>query len=425
MKTNVLLTSLKSSALLAVIVFVTINARSQAPIYKFRNPSLISGVGGQVNAVYRFPNVNSSGTIDALVKIQNKVGNITLQNIDRTADGYDEAFQPEYKIGASNNAYFEFLITFVLAGTNTASSQPLVDVSGLDIDGSTNGGLTLKEFNRVDMGSGGWCTFNTLNSQLSLSQIGSAFEGDNITGILFGALVDTAAKEVMFSVTNTNVTSITYRAGANSLLPGQSTRYASLYFKKFNYPQGSILSVSNLAAFSGTATDSKANLAWTLTPGNTANNIVLEKSNTGKDFQTVAEFWVNVDGSSERNFKYTDNRSASAQTYYRLKITGSDGRIQYSNILHFQSKEADMNSLSVYPSLIQSATTVNYQSSQKQSAVIFVADMSGRIVKQQDAMLEQGTNSIRISGFDQLQKGNYIISVHTMQDKLAKQIIVQ
>jgi hypothetical protein len=423
MKSNSTRVALKICALFFLIAIMAFGAQSQAPIYKFKNPTLISGSGGAVNAVYRFPNVTTN--VDALVKIQNKVGNITLQNIDRTADGYDEAFQPEYKIGSLTNAYFEFLITFVHTGTNTSFLQSKVDVSALDIDGATSGLLTLKEFNRVDM-AGGLCTFNTLGSELSLSQIGTAFEGDNITGNLFGALVDTSAKEVMFSVTNSNVTSFTYRVGATTLLSSSNTRYASLYFKKFNYPQGSVLSVSNLSAFNGSSGEGKTKLKWTLTAGNTANNVVLEKSYTGTDFQPLAEFWVNLNGNTQRDFDYADNKTAEkSSSYYRLKITSNNGKVQYSNILHFQNETKDANMLAVYPSLVQSTTTVNYQSAEKQNAVIFITDMSGRTMKQQNVLLEQGTNSILVAGFDRFRKGNYIVSVNTAQQRSAKQIIVQ
>ena len=416
--------ALKNNVLLFSIILMAAAAQAQAPIYKFKNPTLTTSAGtaGQVNAQYKFPNVTTG--VDALVKIQSKVGNITLQNIDRTADGYDEAFQPEYKIGSATNAYFEFLITFVLAGTNTPAPQPLVDVSALDIDGSSSGLLTLKEFNRVDMG-GGVCTFNLLGSQLTLSQIGTAYDGSNFTGILFGALVDTAAKEVMFSVSNGNVTSFTYRVGSNTLLSNSSTRYASLYFKKFNYANTAVLSVSNLSTFSGSVADGTAKLKWALTEGNAANSVTLEKSNTGTAFQPVAEFWVNADGNTQRDFNYTDNKGAEGTVYYRLKITGKDGKIQYSNILHFRSQKGEINPLAVYPSMVKSATTVNVTSQEKQNAVIFVTDMSGRTVKQQNVLLQEGTNSIQVAGFEQFRKGNYIVSVSTGQQKFARQIMVQ
>lgn len=424
MKANATLAVLRICALVFATSVITTAAHSQAPIYKFKNPTLISGTGGQAGAVYRFPNVYTSGTnYDALVTIQNKVGSISLQNIDRTADGYDEAFQPEYRVGASSNAYFDFLITFVLAGTNTPASQAMVDVSGLDIDGSLSGATSLKEFNRIDMG-GGICTFNYLGSQLTLSQIGTAYDGSNFTGVLFGALVDTAAKEVMFSVSNVNVTSFTFRAGANNGTTGSSTRYASLYFKTFNYPDLAILSAKNLASFSGVADGDKAKLTWALTPDNTADKVVLEKSSTGGNFQPVAEFWINADGKTQNNFNYTDSKGTDA-AYYRLKVIGKDGKMEYSNILVFRSQETTTNPMTVYPSLVQSAATVSLTSAGKENAVIIITDMSGRTVKQQNILLQKGTNSIQLSGFDQFRKGNYIVSVNTAQQKFARQIIVQ
>lgn len=427
MKTYTTYAALKNYLLVFVIMLITVSAQSQAPVYRFQSPTLTTpaGTAGKVNAVYRFPNVKTGGTnIDALVKIQSKVGNISLQNIDRTADGYSEAFQPEYRIGSSTNAYFEFLITFVLAGTSTPAPQPLVDVSALDIDGSNSGIQTLKEFNRVDMG-GGVCTFNTLGSQLTLSQVGSAYEGSNFTGILFGALVDTSAKEVMFSVSNANVTSFTYRVGSNTLLTSSATRYASLYFKKFTYPTGSVLSGSNLASFNGVAAGGKTKLTWALTQDNTADNVVLERSNNGTAFQSMAEFWVNTDGNTQRDFTYTDNKVAEATVYYRLKITGRDGKIQYSNIILFRNQQTQAGTIAVYPSLVQSATTVSFTSREKQNAVICVTDMSGRTVKKLNILLQEGTNNILVPGFDQFQKGNYFVSVHTAQEKAARQIAVQ
>ncbi|MFI5130813.1 MAG: T9SS type A sorting domain-containing protein [Chitinophagales bacterium] len=414
--------------LAALLIALAAGAQTpQAPIYKFKNPVLISGTGGQVNAVYRFPNVLTAGSganMDALVKIQNKVGNITLVNIDRTADGYNEAFQPEFSVGASSNAYFDFQITFVLANTSTSASQPMVDVSALDVDGLDTLGYTLKEFNRVDM-SGGVCSFNLMGSQLTISQTGGAFDGRNFTGILFGALVDTLAKEVMFSVSNTNVNSFTFRAGANNLFPAAMSRYASLYFKRFNYPQNVILSVRSLASFSGVSADNGRNLKWSLTDGNNATSVVLEKSFTGNSFLAVSEFRVNMDGNSQKELSYFDSKNAESLVYYRLKIIAKDGKVQYSNTLRFDSEKNDLSELAVYPSLVQSVTTLNYTSKEKQAAVIMVTDMSGRTVKQQNVLLQEGSNSIQVSGFDQYRKGNYFVSVISASQKSSKQIVVR
>lgn len=183
-----------------------------------------------MGAKYRFSNVTTG--VDALVTILSMSSGISLQNIDRTTDGYAEAFQPEYRINSGRTGYIDFRIDFVNHGTSTLLAQPMVDASGLDIDGSTSGTRTLMEMNTIDMG-GGVCTFNTASSHITVSKTGTAYTAQNITGYLYGALVDTAASEVMFTVSAPNVSSFTYRVGASSTLTSNSTRYASLYFKSF------------------------------------------------------------------------------------------------------------------------------------------------------------------------------------------------
>jgi hypothetical protein len=197
--------------IVSFVIFSTEKSQAQAaPIFSFSSYSLESGTALSNGAVYRFSNVTTG--VDALVTISAVTSGITLRNIDRTIDGYGEAFQPEYRINGNTNGYIEFQIRFVNSGTSTTSNRPIVSATGLDIDGSPSGSNSLKEFNRIDMGGGSY-EFNSYNAELTVSQSGTAVSGNNYTGNLFGALVDTTAKEVMFSVTNTNVGSMTYRIG--------------------------------------------------------------------------------------------------------------------------------------------------------------------------------------------------------------------
>ena len=409
----------KAFALMATL-FVAILTNAQSPDYSFENPVLESGTAGNINAVYRFPNVHKNdGTTDALVTIKKKVGNITLTNIDRTADGYQEAFQPQYSISSNNTAYLEFEITFVAVGTNTPVALSWLDASALDIDGSTSGGLTLKEFNSIDMG-GGYATYSTVNSELTVSQTGSEYLGANYTGVLWGALVDTAAKGVMFTVSGPDVTTFTYKVGSTSLLTGSSTRYASLYFKKFDYPNAAVLALHNLASFSGSANDGKASLKWSLMTENDVRTTELEKSSDGQNFHTVAGFT----GSSSNG--YTDKMNFSGMVYYRLKLTNADNKVEYSNVLKFYNQQAGAGTnFSVFPTLINSEATLNYQSDNNQLATVLVTDMSGRAVKKENIQLQQGINSVRLAGFEQFNKGAYIISISTPEKREARQVILQ
>lgn len=123
---------------------------------------------------------------------------------------------------------------------------------------------------------GGSYEFNTYKSEITVSQAGTAITGANYTGNLYGALVDTAAKEVMYTVTHTNVGIMTFRVGSNNQTTGQSTRYASLYYKKFVY-QHYPLAISGLMSFDAVAVNNKVKLGWELA-ADKYSKVVLEKA---------------------------------------------------------------------------------------------------------------------------------------------------
>jgi hypothetical protein len=393
---------------------------AQAPLFKFSAPSLESGTANTTGAVYRFANALSG--VDALISIEGMSTGISLQNIDRTADGYSEAFQPEYKISGNTNAYIDFKIQFVVAGGNTSVTAPLVSATGLDIDGSINGATSLKEFNRIDMGNGSY-EFNTYSTEITVSQAGTAFTGSNTTGNIYGALVDTAAKEVMYTVTATNVSSLTYRVGANNQMNGNSTRYASLYFKKFLY-QHFPLAISNLLSFNGSAADNKVNLNWEII-ANKNSKVTLERSYTAAEFSPISDYSIESPNAEIRNFNYTDNNVSGAVVFYRLKSVNEAGKAEYSNILSFHLNKGVTNEMNVYPSVVQSYTTVNVNATERGSALLQVTDFSGRVVKEQQLALNPGTNSVTVNGFERFLKGNYIVSVRTNDALLSKRILIQ
>ena len=100
------------------------------------------------------------------------------------------------------------------------------------------------------------------------------------------------------------------------------------------------VSESALVSFQGNDTDDKIRLNWTLTEGNKASSVLVEKSYTGDNYQYVVDFWVNLDGDSTKNFKYTDAKKGNKTVYYRLKVTNDSGQVQYSNVLYFSEQKS-------------------------------------------------------------------------------------
>ena len=410
MKTNGTLNTFKS---IFTFIFLLISVAVFAqPQYRFANPTLASGTAGTVGATYRFPDVKSN--VDAIVSITSMTGGIVLSNIDRTADGFQEAFQPEYTIPAVSNGYIDFTVTFVRKGTNITINQGRVDVTGLDIDGYTRSGLKLYESNRLDLG-GGTVDFDMMGGEIVVSNQGTSYTATNITGTLYGASVDTLATKVMFTVGRNAISSFTYRIGANNLMTNSNTRYASLYFLPFAY-NNSFLASSPLKEFKGVKRNNSVELNWSLVAQNNVGKVVIEKATTPTSFITIGE-------TNKDQIHFTDNNFTTT-SYYRLKLVSANGGIEYSNIIAIRGGASGSdNGFKVYPSVISSTATVSVSAVKGQQASLQLVDLSGRTVSQQNLNLQQGSNNISINKPANINAGVYV-AVIKVDDAVQTQKII-
>jgi len=128
----------------------------------------------------------------------------------------------------------------------------------------------------------------------------------------------------------------------------------------FGQPQNTrIGSASSLSKFNGVVVSDKSiKLQWTLTTGNSANTVTVEKSNNASEFRAQAEYWVNMEGNFQTDFKWSDAKISKRTVYYRLKITDMKGVVSYSNVLQLTNKKGN-GSFSVYPSRSENVETAS------------------------------------------------------------------
>lgn len=414
-------------ALLLFFILIANLSFSQGPDYRFRNPTRIAGTAGQVGAIYRFPGVKPG--VDGLVRIKALSGGATLEAIDRTADGFDEAFQPEIKVPGRRDGYIDFQITFVRAGTTTDSiRQREVKVSALDIDGSITGINVLYEYNEINMGGGAF-DFNTLSTQLLVLPVGTAFRATNLTGVLFGAAVDTMALDIMYTVRNANVATFSWRTGVNNILGNSnSTRYASLYFKSFAYPN-SVLSVPRIIDFKGNSDGKLAMLSWKLDNPVTdlsGNSYRCELQRAGDDnnFITIQEpEQLNADV-----YYYNGELLSAGRSLYRLKLTSTTGEVRLSNVLSFYKGAGNnaIRDLKIYPTVVSNNQfTINIPAERKQAGTIQLINYAGQVVYEKQVSLTAGTNSVSVRDFNPALNGNFILLATTGGENYRGKIIIQ
>jgi hypothetical protein len=397
MKSNGTLKLIVQSFALVLLLLISKFGIAQ-PDYDFRNPVLVSGTDKQVGAVYLFSNVRT-GT-DAFVTLTALVGGATIYVIDETGTGYEEAFQPRIYIPGPGEAYAQFNISFVIAGTNTPMLQSKVPITPLDVDGMS----FLNEFERVEM-INGYHNYDMMGNQMVVSELGGWIEGRNIGDVDYPG-VDTSAKVVMFSVVNKDVTSLSVRFGAVNTGTSTELRRRSLYFQEFFYNNG-LLPLFGLLSFNGVKQGNKTVLSWELAANCSFSNITIERSTDGKSYTPIANITVEYSsGGTKQNF--TDYFSSEGNLYYRLKITQPGSKYNYSNVLLLKGKSSSLKGFKIYPNIISTDANINLDAERKQQGILLISDYSGRIVKQQQLNLQEGNNTLQLNNLDRLPAGNYI-----------------
>jgi hypothetical protein len=410
---------MKTRIILISILLICLSTVSfTQPDYSFKNPILESGTNLAVNAIYRFKTVKP-GT-DALVKILSTSGNITLSSIDENWTGYDEAFQPFIDVPALSDGYVEFEISFVTPNGKNPKNQTEVAMTCVDIDGLGFNNGNIYEQDQLELINGYYDFAGSspelityLNAPLSGSQWVC---GSNLTGYAIDG-IDTIDRNIMYSVVNSNINKVKVRIGARNTSPTKSdVRYRSVYFKKFSYPS-SFLSISSLQNFTATKQFGHTQLNWTMNNQTTNMAMQLEKSYNGSQWQTMSNYEMK-DGTIKGNTTIFDQSNfETSKTYYRLKITGLNNTITYSNILVVQADEST-SKFKVYPTAINNSTTVQVNSNANNTGVITVADLQGRVVFTQKTALNKGVNQIQVTGLENLlTKGQYVLSLASNDQK--------
>ena len=411
-------TQVKSLVLVALILIISFNTQAQGQSgqngqsnnfnVSFINiPTLVSGSGYSVGSKYLFLDV--AANTNALVTILSATGGATIAILDDNTLTKPEAFSPAITIPANSNGLVEFKIEFVKTNGNPKKLDSL-SVTAMDIDGSGS----LHEVDVLDLGAGDAVSYLTNALQISVIQSGSQFTATNIGGIEYPG-VDTSAKQVMFSVSNSSVKSFIYKAGANNGYGYAVTRQKGIYFKGFDYAVAGPLPVKYLS-FTGNALNQSVVLNWVTSQETNNNYFEIERSFTGKDFAYIGITLDGYENGTKKEYSFKDNTSLLENKeviYYRLKQFDKDGKFSYSSILVVRLKSISKVDIQVSPNPFTERLTVRFTATENTTADVSIMNISGQSILNKKSNVSKGFNNLQIEGLSNLPSGSYfaIISV--------------
>lgn len=362
-----------------------------------------AGTANQVGSQYRFSNV-SAGT-DAIVTISAASGNATVSVLDDNTITGPAGFSPNITIPGNKTGWVEFTISFVATNTLTNKMVDSLYATAIDIDGSP----TIKEMDVIDLG-GGVASFIAANPEISITKNGTAYTGLNVKGTNYPS-IDTSAKAVMFTVKNSNVTTLIYRAGAVNTGSTAQTRQFSIYFKNFYYPSGGALPVK-YSSFDAAANNNVVTLNWVTEQEINNDHFEVERSFDGANFTTIAVVLDGFGTGIQKSYMAKDNAPELATktvVYYRLKQIDINGRVTYSNVLtvRLQSKTNDVK-MQVSPNPFVENLNIQFTSTDNSKAQVQLLATNGQKVFTQQSTVTKGSNTIQVQGLSKLVPGMYI-----------------
>ena len=422
MKTFLRLMSQRVTVFFTIAILTKGVAAYAQPDLSFKNYSLESGSDRQIGVVYRFTNVKPG--FDALVKLTSSVNGASLDSVDQVSSGFQDGFQPLVRVPAKSNGYLVFNINFVVAGGNANAAMPILTHTAIDIDGHQQANDSLYEWEAVNMGNGSVIDYMGLNTAVSVTQQGQWITGKNVEGKEYDG-IDTLAKNVMFSVINTNVSQYQIRVGVDNRSNSAVSRQRSSYYKKINFPFN-VLPVK-LSFFTAQLNNNRVDLKWQTATEVNLNYFVVEKSTDGINFSEAGIVFAKGNGTEKADYSLADNSNTNQPgvIYYRLRSTDNDGKSQLSETRVIRIGKSAVSSISIltFPNPATSEVRITVPATwQNKRLTCEVIALNGQVVKKSEAANGGQTETVNIAT---LSPGMYIVRVscegQTAQQKIIKQ----
>ncbi len=387
-------------------------------LLSFSSPTLISGVAGQPNATYLFPDACSN--VDAWVQIVALNGGATLNSIDNyaTGNGYPESWQPYIDCPPNKTSDILWKLSFKVKGTSTDTILPWLAISGVDIDAGSN----IIEF--VEAGYPYSYGLST-GSPLTITNTNGAYRATANVSIGSLANIDTAQHQAMFQINYKNVNSFYYKTGVISTNSTTQTRQTSLYFKSF-FSNNLALPIQ-LTYFRGKLTEGKVNLNWATASEVNNNYFIVERSSDGETFEPVNKQRGAGNSTMTLYYSAVDPNPLFGKSYYRLKQIDNDGHTTYSDLATITNNSSslisDLDIKSISPNPFTETFTVDFIAKEKKVINVCMLNSVGQVIAQEQIIATEGYNNYQFPDLKNLSKGVYFISLSCNDQKITKKVI--
>ena len=230
----------------------------------------------------------------------------------------------------------------------------------------------------------------------------------------------------------TNVKGTSYRMGTGGTYAGDATpgaratvtkKYVSNTDRDWRFV-GTVLPVQFLN-LTGVLQADRVTLNWTVIATKDVDHFEVERSIDNTNFGKTGTVTQTVLLNQPQSFSFVDNISAVTKEiiYYRIKVIGKNGEIQYSNILVIR-KQQNKTVVSVMPNPAKDYVSVVFFSEKDADMTIRFIDNLGKVVFLKNQHVTKGTNTIQLNGMSKYSNGVYSLQLFINDESITQKIIL-
>jgi hypothetical protein len=161
-----------------------------------------------------------------------------------------------------------------------------------------------------------------------------------------------------------------------------------------------------LVSFNATKANNAVTLNWKVGVESNIQQYVIERMKEGDAFAPIATISaVNIDNSI---YNYVDNNPHNGNSFYRLKIIENNNPVKYSNTLLVKGTSL---SKPIVNSPFINTINVLIPSAQRETAIIALTTVDGKILLRENRVLATGLNSFTIQPPSSLHSGIYFLTI--------------
>ena len=158
-------------------------------------------------------------------------------------------------------------------------------------------------------------------------------------------------------------------------------------------------------------------LKWYATQETNFKQYEIQRSTDGIVFSKIGE----LPGKNLANYSFTDNKLPVANTvYYRLKMIDIDSKFNYSKTIAIRLND-NFSNAQAYPNPTRGGLTIKLQHALTENSNLIIADLSGRIVLQQQASIGQKNIDLNVSKFP---AGRYFIKLSNSTELIHQSFVI-